>query len=368
MSSLNLTSLSLEKKIGQLFFVGIPDIEYRSETESLLNEILPGGVCIFSRNVKGAEQIRSLLDDIRDTAEILPFLSVDQEGGLVDRLRKILTPMPAPNRIRSPADAFALGSLAGEALRLLGFNMDFAPVVDVVDGERVEVNNGLQSRIFGKDAREVSILATEFIRGLSSHGILGCLKHFPGLGGSSVDSHEELPIVGSTIEQLNDIDLLPYRSLIDTFETICVMVGHATYPVAGLQDVDTNGRILPSSLSFSVVSKLLRDELEFSGMVLTDDLEMGAIVKNFGIGEACKLAVMAGQDMLAICAEPAAIREGFASIKRAVNEGEIEESRIDRSLEKIERLKSKIPEPIELDLERLSKISDEIADLRSNLG
>src|SRR5215203_5874664 len=131
-----MTSLTLEQKIGQLFFIGIPGPEVDDRTRELLHRIQPGGVCLFSRNVRERGQTRDLIERLRDTLSIEPFLSVDQEGGLVDRLRRIVTPMPAPNRIRTDAEAAKFGRIIADTLRVLGFNMNFAPVVDVVDSDR----------------------------------------------------------------------------------------------------------------------------------------------------------------------------------------------------------------------------------------
>src|SRR5580765_9102299 len=302
-------SLSLEQKIGQLFFIGIAGSEIDAPTRELLDEVSPGGVCLFARNIKETQQTRNLLDGLR---EILPtlLLSVDQEGGLVDRLRRIMTPMPAASRITNAAEAARLAEIITETLRILGFNMDFAPVVDVIDVERAKYSNGLFSRTFGGSKEEVITFAGEVLRVLQAGGITGCLKHFPGLAAARVDSHEELPTVDILESELIATDLFPYRELLKTSDVPAIMVAHASFPHHRLQETDQNGKLLPSSLSYNFVTKLLRGELQFDGLVITDDLEMGAIVKNYGIGDACKMAVAAGVDMLAICVDPVSVREG----------------------------------------------------------
>jgi beta-N-acetylhexosaminidase len=360
--------LSLEQKVGQLFFIGIPGPELDVATRELLDAIKPGGVCLFARNIKTAEQTRYLLDAIREHSSVPPVLSLDQEGGLVDRLRRVVEPMPAADRFRSRGDAYRFGTIVGETISTLGFNMDFAPVVDIVDKARAAFLNGLQSRAYGTSKEDTIELAGAFLKGLHDRGILGCLKHFPGLGASEVDSHEELPRISITREELFDVDLAPYRHFFAERMADSVMIAHAAYPQIDLQETDQDGRLLPSSLSFNFVTKLLREQLGYDGVAITDDLEMGAIVKNYGIGEACKMAVLAGEDMLTICAAPDSIYEGFEAVLRAMNSGGLNEDRIDESLRRIARLKSRIGLPPDLETSRLEALSADIAKLKTTLA
>jgi beta-N-acetylhexosaminidase len=362
------SSLSLEQKIGQLFFIGISGPEMDAATRDILIEISPGGVCLFARNIKEAGQTRDLLDGLRCALPVTPLLSVDQEGGLVDRLKRIITPMPAASKILNAEDATRLGSIIGETLCILGFNMDFAPVVDVIDETRATYSNGLFSRTFGKSTEDAAIFAGEFLNALQANGIFGCLKHFPGLGASQVDSHEELPQVDISEGEFASIDLFPYGELIKKKEVHAIMAAHAAYPKHRLQESDENGRLLRSSLSYNFVTTLLRGELKFDGLIITDDLEMGAIVKNYGIGEACKMAVNAGADMLAICADPNSIRGGYDAVLNAARSGELSSDRIDESLERIAALKTILSPPIDFDPARLAQLSDDVAALNDRLG
>jgi beta-N-acetylhexosaminidase len=188
-------SLTLREKIGQLFFIGIPGTELDEETAALLADICPGGVCLFARNIKEPAQTRTLLESIRASLPAEPFLSLDQEGGLVDRLRRILGASPPASQLRDREESGKFGQLTAEAIRILGFNTDFAPVVDVIDADRAGYPNGLHSRSFGGSAEEVVDLAGAFAAALAAGGCLPCLKHFPGLGASRVDSHTHLPEV-----------------------------------------------------------------------------------------------------------------------------------------------------------------------------
>ena len=363
-----LRDLPIEQKIGQLFCVGIAGPELDDQTRALLDDISPGGICLFSRNIRDAEQTRKLNDDITEYLEFKPFLSLDQEGGTVDRLRRLVTPMAAAAKVRTSDQASKMASIIGELISILGFNMDFAPVVDVVDNERLVSSNGLFSRPFGSSKHDVVELAGTFLRVLQEHGPIGCLKHFPGLGGARVDAHEELPVVPISREELFDTDLYPYRKLFKTGNVHAVMAAHVCFPSVDLQETDRDGRLLPSSLSYNFLTNLLRDELEYDGLVITDDLEMGAIVKNYGIGEACKMAVKAGVDQSAICADPIAIREGFSAVLYAVKNGDISLDRLDRSLVRIEHLKNKLASSIPFDAGRISQLSAEIAAFNEELG
>jgi len=356
-----LFSLPIKKKIGQLFFIGIPSADFDEQTRDLLLEISPGGICLFSRNIREAAQTRKLLDDTRKSLSLEPFISLDQEGGRVDRLRKIIAPTPAPNSIKTNKHAKNLAAITAEAVRILGFNMNFAPVVDVINSERSDFDNGLYSRTFGASNEDVAEFAGEYLKKLQSGGCLGCLKHFPGLGASTVDSHEELPNVNLSRKELFEVDLVPYQQLFQTNDIKFVMIAHAVYPLFDLQETDKSGKLLPSSLSFNIVTKLLREELGFRDLAVTDDLEMGAIVKNYKIGLACQMAIAAGVDMLAICANADSIREGFYAILESVEKGEISESRIDESLERIARVKSSIEPPLPFDSKRLQFLSEVIS-------
>ncbi len=363
-----LLSLPLRQKVGQLFFIGIPGPTLDESTRELLKIVSPGGICLFTRNIRDAEQTRALLARLREELPVKPFLSLDQEGGLVDRLRRILTPMPAATKIKTKADAVKFAELIAEALRILGFNMNFAPVVDVVDGIREQTSNGLYSRGFGRSKDDVVELAGEFLKSLQGNGVIGCLKHFPGLGAAKVDSHEELPSVETSDEEIDGIDLFPFRKLIEAGNVELVMSAHATFPKSRLQETDADGKLLPSSLSHNFITTLLRGELRFDGLAITDDLEMGAILKNYGIGSACVMAVEAGQDQLAICAEPANIRDGFNAVIDAVESGEISKERLDMSLIRIAKLKSQLDEPRAFDTERLTEISTEIENFNEHLN
>ena len=363
-----ITQIPIEKKIGQLFFIGLLGNEINIKEQQLLEDISPGGLCLFTRNIRSAEQIRKFLDEIREVLPLEPLLSLDQEGGRVDRLRRIITPMPSAASIQTTEDAEDLAIITNEVLRMLGFNMNFAPVVDVTDEQRGNNANGLYSRAFGKSKKTAAELAGAYLETLQNGGCLGCIKHFPGLGASQTDSHEDLPIVNLTRKDLFAADLFPYLKLFKTAQVHAVMVAHASYPLIDLQETDVNGKLLPSSLSYKIINNLLRGEMGFDGLVITDDLEMGAILKNYGIGDACIMAINAGVDMLSICADEDNVRKGFSAVVEAVKSGEIKETRIDESLKRIAHIKSFIQPPLPLDTARLQILSQEIAELNKKVN
>src|SRR6185369_4420537 len=299
-------SLSLEQQIGQFLFIGLPGTELDGETRDLVEEVQPGGVIIFGRNVAAPQQLRSLLDGVGDLVTTHPLFGIDQEGGLVDRLRKIFTPMPSARTIRQHGDlasARALGRITGEVLRMFGFNINFAPVMSIMTDDRDLLSNGLYSRSFGRSPGEVLGYTTVYMRGLQGTGCLGCLKHFPGIGSGEVDSHEEMPMVRLSHDDLIAQDLAPYIELFQRKDdrVRVVMVSHGGFPNIDIQQEVTGGLLEPASLSYNIVTKLLRKELGYQHLVVTDDLEMGAISRHCTIGSAAIRAFVAGEDMLLIC-------------------------------------------------------------------
>lgn len=357
----------MERSLGKLFFIGIPGPELDDQTLGLLEHVRPGGICLFARNIKSPLQVSELLAGLREVLGPQVMLSIDQEGGTVDRLRRIIEPFPAAEKIRTAEEATEHGALIGRTLRLLGFNVNFAPVVDVATESRHLNNNGLRGRSFGRSVDEVVDLAGSFLAAMEAEGIAGCLKHFPGLAGANVDSHEELPQIAVDENEFASVDLPPFRSLIEKNQVRFVMVAHAIYPELALQERDRNGRLVPSSLSGAVLDDLLRKRCGFEGVAITDDLLMGAITREYGLPDACVMAVAAGEDMLAICSEPELVKSSFDRLAEAAETGELSEARIVSATDRIDRIASTLAEPIGLDLAELETISERVADFKSRL-
>jgi beta-N-acetylhexosaminidase len=369
----NLYALPLEQQIGQFLFIGLPGTELDADSRALVEEIKPGGVIIFGRNVSGPEQLRSLLDSVREIVPTAPLFGIDQEGGLVDRLRRIFTPMPSARTIRQHGDlaaARALGRITGEVLRILGFNINFAPVMSIMTDDRDLLSNGLYSRSFGRSPGEVLGYTTVYMRGLQGTGLLGCLKHFPGIGAGEVDSHEQMPVVRLSHDDLIAQDLAPYIELFQRRDdrVRCVMVSHGGFPNIDIKEEVTGGLLEPASLNYNIVTSLLRKELGYKHLVVTDDLEMGAIARHCEIEDAAVRAMLAGEDMLLICASPDKIHRGYHALLEAAQSGRISKERMRQSLDRIARTKTIMEPPLPLDLARFQQLSEEILKLNSKLN
>jgi beta-N-acetylhexosaminidase len=369
----NLYGLPLEQQIGQFLFIGLPGTELDADTRALIKEVQPGGIIIFGRNVAGPEQLRSLLDGVRELVATPPLFGIDQEGGLVDRLRRIFTPMPAARTIRQHGDlaaSRALGRITGEVLRMLGFNVNFAPVMSIMTEDRDLLSNGLYSRSFGRSPGEVLGYTTVYMRGLQGTGMLGCLKHFPGIGAGEVDSHEEMPVVHLSHDDLIAQDLAPYIELFQRRDdrVRCVMVSHGGFPNIDIKEGLTGGLLEPASLNYNIVTTLLRQELGYKHLVVTDDLEMGAIARHCEIEDATVRAAKAGEDMMLICASPEKIRRGYHGLLEAAKSGRLPETRIKQSLDRIARTKAIMQPPLPLDLEHFQQLANEVLQLNSKLN
>jgi len=365
-------SLPLEQQVGQLFFIGLPGTEIDQDARDLIKEIQPGGIILFGRNVESPRQVRKMLDDARTLIPTTVLCGVDQEGGLVDRMREIFPPMPSARALRQHGDLAGvrtLGRVTGEILRMLGFDINFAPVMSIITQERSQLTNGLYSRSFGSSPGEVLGYTTVYMRGLQATGLLGCLKHFPGIGAGNVDSHIEMPLVPLSRDDLLAQDLAPYIELFQRADdrVRVVMVSHGGFPNIDIKHGTTGGLIEPASISQRIVNNLLRQELGYRHLVVTDDLEMGAIAKQFQIEDASIRAFSAGEDMLLICATPETIRRGYHGLLKAVRDKEFNERRLQASLRRIAATKALMRPPVELDMNHYDQLANEIKELNRRL-
>ena len=300
--------------IGQLLIIGFDGTKMSPRLASLLTKIQPAGVILFARNITGAEQTHTLLRECQKRVATPLFTCVDLEGGTVDRFHRALGSAP------SPAEVFATGSRAlfrkhgrviGENCRALGFNVDFAPVLDLAYKASRSV---LSTRAVSDDPNQVVAYAREFLRGLGDAGVLGCGKHFPGLGEATLDTHHELPSVEKPLRKLWEQDLVPYRSLSLRRELPFVMVSHAAFPAV------TKKRI-PASLSKKWITDILRKKIGYRGLICSDDLEMGGVLAAAPIEQAIEqvtiehiraggdLGLICHQEDFVLCAHEALVRE-----------------------------------------------------------
>ena len=286
--------------------IGFEGAEMSLRLASLLKRLQPAGVILFAQNIKSAEQTWRLLRECQKCVEAPLLTCVDLEGGTVDRFRDALGPTP------SAADVFASddpklfrrhGEVIGESCRALGFNVDFAPVLDLAfEASRAVMG----SRVVSAEARDTITYVREFLRGLESAKVLSCGKHFPGLGEGNLDSHHELPIIQKPLKGLWAEDLLPYRML--RRQLPFVMVAHAAYPQV------TKSKI-PASLSKTWVTDILRKRIGYKNLILSDDLEMGGVLAAAPVGEAAAESIAAGSDLILVCHSEESVMQAYEGIR-----------------------------------------------------
>jgi beta-N-acetylhexosaminidase len=327
----------LDAKIGQLFMIGLPGPEMDQETEALIRDHNPGGVILFSRNIEDPVQIARLCRDLQKTAkdsEGFPlFLAVDQEGGRVARLKEPFTTFPGNAAIGGATDpageAEEFARVTAEEMKLVGLNMDMAPVVDV---QRGELEKHLVGRTFGEDPETVARLGATVIRTMQMEGIMAVAKHFPGLGLASIDPHFELPKIDASLEEIEGVNLPPFKAAIDEGVS-AIMTSHAVYPA-----LDSNR---PATLSPAALIDLLRKKMGFEGLIISDDLEMGAIAKTWGVAEGTAEAFAAGSDVLLICKDQEYFLEGIGLIRGRLLQGRIPFQRLQESYGRIKEAKTR---------------------------
>ena len=372
---------SLERKAGRLLFVGVPATKLDRHWREFLREVRPGGVILFGRNVESAEQVSMLTAQIRDAAGRDVLIGVDQEGGLVDRFRDICEPMPSAKTVRNAGRAELAekyGHLAARALRLMGFNINFAPVLDL-SGDNED--NGLRARTFGQNSETVSMLAGAYLEGLQRGQVIGCGKHFPGLGGSKVDSHRRLPVVTHTWQEIFQRDLVPFMDLMfhrPGERLRSVMVSHAAFPDISefLQELFRQEgdpptiqglHQFPATISGNVTTRLLRRILKFDGLVITDDMEMGAVVQTLTVPEACLRAIEAGSDMVLICEREENVVAARDELVRAVREQRLSERALAAAGRRMRWALKLVGEPESFDSDEFEAVSRQIGVLKQEL-
>lgn len=316
----------LKASLGQLLIVGFDGTEINPGLASLLRRVQPAGVILFARNITGAEQTWKLLRDCQAEVETALLTCVDLEGGKVDRFRNAIGSAP------SPADVFATGDrrlfrkhgrVIGENCRALGFNVDFAPALDLAFEASKTV---MSSRAVSEDPREVVVYAREFLRGLGEAGVMGCGKHFPGLGEGKLDSHHELPVIEKAWKKLWAEDLVPYRRM--RRELPMVMVSHAAYPA-----VTKEAR--PASISRKWITDVLRKKIGYGGLIASDDLEMGGVLSAVPIERATVEFIRAGGDVGLICHKEEFVTRSFEELRREAAKDRKFERRAEESVRRM---------------------------------
>ena len=331
-----LSNMPLEDKVSQLFFVqpealtGVDTAVQASDmTKEALQEYAVGGIVMFSKNIQDRDQICAMLANLQAYSKYPLFLGVDEEGGsLVARVANSGTiSVPTfPNMMEigntgNPEEAYEVGRTIGTYLKDLGFNLDFAPIADVLVNPENQV---IGERAFGSDAELVAKMVKRVVEGLQEQEVSAVLKHFPGHGGTEADSHEGTAILNRTLEELRSEEFLPFQSGIEAGADM-IMVGHISVP-------EVTGDDTPATLSETVITDLLRNELGFDGIIITDSMSMGAIVDHYGPGEAAVQVIRAGGDMILM---PQDFVEARQAVLDAVDQQEITEERINESVRRI---------------------------------
>lgn len=321
-------SVSHSEMIGELFMVGFEGYSLPDSMKKMIDQNHVGGVILFERNIDSPEQVVKLTDELRSLSASI-FIAVDQEGGRVSRFH-FLEYDSSLSLAGSGNSRYVYEScrrMAGE-LKALGINMNLAPVLDVNTNFK---NPVIGDRSFGSDPAVVAEYGKAAVLGFEESGIIACGKHFPGHGDTSEDSHKSLPIVRCTGERIRQVELRPFKSAIDCGLS-AVMTAHVLYPE--LDDV-------PATFSDTIVTGLLRNELGFDNIIITDDLEMGAISKNYDIEKISVSALLAGTDILLICKSLHLQKLLLEYVSMALEKGELSEERICSSYTRINKIKEK---------------------------
>ena len=351
--------------LGQLILCGVPGKELDAASAEMFRKVQPGGFILFGRNIESAAQLRKLIDDLRDLSTVEPIITIDQEGGRVSRLRLIGSEPPNAQQLRDKDDVDLIrrhGEITGRLLRVFGFNLDLCPVLDISFDDNAD--NSLRGRCYGKNVEQVVRNAGTFNDAMRKQGIASCGKHFPGYTCARSDAHFELPKIERTREELDANELAVFRYFVGRGDcpqspatasparTVdSMMICHGWYP--SLEAEKT-----PASLSPRIITDLLRNEFGFGGLVMTDDLDMGAILNGYGLQDTIRLAINAGSDLVMIChriPEIENVRKILETLPR---------DQTDRALASVAKFKKEMQPPHEFSEAAFRKIDNEIWDLR----
>jgi beta-N-acetylhexosaminidase len=363
--------------LGQLLLMGVPGTTIDDALVNFIKRVQPGGFILFGRNIQTPEQLRELIDTLRKHSKIEPIITIDQEGGRVSRLKLLGNEPPNARQLRESGKPELIrrhGEITGKLLRLFGFNLDLCPVLDIAFDE--EADNSLRGRCYGKSADQVIELAGIFNDALQSTGILSCGKHFPGYSCAPSDPHYDLSALPRPRVELEAHELKVFRhfaspsalppqststsqsifkfAVTDEIQSRVVdsmMIGHITFA-----ELDDSG--LPASLSPNIITKLLREEMKFEGLIMTDDLDMGAIINNYSFREMLRLGLAAGNDLLMICHRTELGEEALQHLATFPQE------QLERALHNIAHFKARMAPPDPFSLAAFKALDDQVWQLR----
>jgi len=329
-----LSEMTLREKIGQMLIIAYYDTNYTNELDTLLKEVKPGGFILFEKNVTNYENTVNYISKIKATANIPMIMSIDQEGGRVQKIKnvdgvnvQIIPNMYDLGKTYDTELSYDVGTVIGEELSAFGVNTDFAPILDIFSNLD---NKVIGNRAFGNDSNTVISMALPLARGIRNSGVVPVYKHFPGHGDTGSDSHVELPIVSKTKEELYQNELLTFKAAIEDGAEM-IMTAHIALP-------KITGSYIPATLSKDIVNGILREEMGFDGVVITDAINMKALSDNYSLEQICEYTINAGVDIILMPTDP---KDALNTIERLVNNGNVTEDRINESVKRILKLKYK---------------------------
>lgn len=327
--------MSLEDKTAQLLIVGFEGTKLNNSAKNMIEQGHVGGVILLGRNVRNAEQLHSLVTSIKqsNTSSTSLFVGIDEEGGRVSRIPSPLSPLPSSEKIGNVNDqklSYLTGQVLAQKVESFGFNMNFAPVLDINNNPDNQV---IGDRSFGSTPDKVSKLGVATMKGIRSEGVLPVVKHFPGHGDTSTDSHVQLPVIDKSVDELRNFEWVPFREAIQSGAD-AIMTAHILFPALDKE--------VPATFSKNIITGVLREQMKYDGLILSDDMAMGAIANNYGTEEAVVRAIQAGVDMVLLTdTRQNQFQNVHQSLIEAVNNGEIPEEQINKSVKRILMTKQK---------------------------
>ncbi|AEH50441.1 beta-N-acetylhexosaminidase [Pseudothermotoga thermarum] len=350
--------MTLSEVVGQLFMVGFEGKEFNDKTVKHLQEIKPGFVILFARNIESPKQLYQLVKDVRKVLGNDVVFAIDQEGGIVTRLRDGFAVSPGAMALAATKDdnnAFVAGQILAEEMRTFGITWNLAPVVDINDNPN---NPEIGVRSFGDSPEKVVRFAQAFYKGLASRKVAACAKHFPGKGSVNVDAHLDMPVLEKSLDELLSWELVPFIELIKT-GIPSIMPSHIYLP-------KLQNEKIPATISHEIVTDLLRKRLNFQGVIIADDLLMGGITKNLSVEEAVVKALQAGVDVLTVCHEPDLQLAAKKYLMKMIEKEPLLMNRVTESFERIKRFKNEfgvkeLPAELNFDPTQHQKIMEQIS-------
>ena len=327
-----ISELSLKEKIGQMLVISYWDFGYNDRLDQILKEVKPGGFILFEKNIGSYNETVEYISKLKGSTSIPMVIGIDQEGGRVQKIKNVsgvnvlkIPSMYDLGKTNNTELSYQVGKVMAEELSAFGVNLDYAPVLDIFSNPN---NTVIGNRSFGNDSQTVIKMALPLANGMKENGVIPVYKHFPGHGDTDADSHVELPVVNKTKEELYQNELLPFKAAIENNAEM-IMTAHIALP-------KITGNYIPATLSKEIITDLLREELGFKGVVITDAINMKALSNNYSLEDICKNTILAGVDMILMPTDPI---QALNTIENLVNNGVITEERINESVKRILTMK-----------------------------